>query len=121
MFAHVIKERLVNVRLKEKTHEEFKIACDLRGASMSSLLHQFIVRTIREEKEHSPHSFNVVSANERQLAPVLAKIEQHPALNEARQQVANEFEGMPLAANSARKMPGKLDKANTEDKRRTGT
>ena len=52
MFATVIKERLVNVRLKEKTHQEFKIACELRGASMSSLLHQFIVRTIREEKEH---------------------------------------------------------------------
>ena len=33
MFASVTKERLVNVRLKERTHEEFKIACELRGTS----------------------------------------------------------------------------------------
>lgn len=64
MFAVVIKERLVNVRLKEQTHKEFKIACDLRGASMSSLLHQFIVRTIREEKEASPQSFVLNSKRE---------------------------------------------------------
>lgn len=62
MLGLVIKERLVNVRLKPQTHEEFKIACDLRGASMSSLLHQFIVRTIREEKELSPHSFTKAPA-----------------------------------------------------------
>jgi len=75
MFATVIKERLVNVRLKEKTHQEFKIACELRGASMSSLLHQFIVRTIREEKEHAPHSFDVIEEpNTRPLAPVVATI-----------------------------------------------
>lgn len=60
MFGFVQKERLVNVRLTPKTHEEFKIACELRGASMSSLLHQFIVRTIREERERDPISFNLV-------------------------------------------------------------
>lgn len=51
------KEKMVNVRLRPETHEEFKIACELRGGSMSSILHQFIVRTIREEKELSPKVF----------------------------------------------------------------
>jgi hypothetical protein len=57
MFLLVAKEKLVNVRLTPKTHDEFKIACELRGASMSSLLHQFIVRTIREEKDLTPSAF----------------------------------------------------------------
>ena len=51
------KEKLVNVRLTPKVHEEFKVACELKGASMSSLMHQFIVRTIREEKEREPQAF----------------------------------------------------------------
>ena len=51
------KVRMINVRLKPDTHDEFKIACELRGGSMSSLLHQFIVRTIREEKERDPKAF----------------------------------------------------------------
>jgi hypothetical protein len=51
------KTKMINVRLAERMHEDFKIACELRGASMSSLLHQFVVRTIREEKELSPRSF----------------------------------------------------------------
>lgn len=65
MFLLVQKERLVNVRLTPRTHEEFKIACELRGASMSSLLHQYIVRTIREEKEIAPKAFKT------QTIPVL--------------------------------------------------
>jgi hypothetical protein len=57
MFFLVAKDKLVNVRLTPEKHAEFKVACELRGASMSSLLHQFIVRTIREEKELSPQAF----------------------------------------------------------------
>lgn len=53
----MMKERMINVRLSERTHEEFKIAAELRGASMSGLLHQFIVRTIREEKERESQAF----------------------------------------------------------------
>lgn len=51
------KEVLVTVRISEKVRDQFKIACELRGASMSSLLHQFIVRTIREEKDLTPSAF----------------------------------------------------------------
>lgn len=47
----------LNVRINPQVREEFKIAADLRGASMSSLIHQFIVKTIREEKDKSPIAF----------------------------------------------------------------
>jgi hypothetical protein len=51
------KEKMINVRLEPSIHEDFKIACSLRGVSMSSLLHQFIFRVIREEKEIAPRAF----------------------------------------------------------------
>lgn len=51
------KEVLINIRLKPETREEFRISAELRGATMSGLLHQFIVRTIREEKERDPEAF----------------------------------------------------------------
>lgn len=51
------KVKMVNVRLTPSVHEAFRIAAELRGASMSSLLHQFIVRTIREERELDPRAF----------------------------------------------------------------
>ena len=52
-----VKARMINVRLSEEAHEDFKIACELRGVSMSSLIHQFVVRVIREEKEREPKAF----------------------------------------------------------------
>jgi uncharacterized protein (DUF1778 family) len=51
------KEVLINLRLRYETREEFRVAAELRGATMSGLLHQFIVRTIREEKEREPDAF----------------------------------------------------------------
>lgn len=51
------KEVLINIRLRHETREEFRVAAELRGATMSGLLHQFIVRTIREEKERAPDTF----------------------------------------------------------------
>lgn len=51
------KKAILNLRLRPEVRDEFAIAAELRGASMSGLLHQFIVRTIREEKEQSPQSF----------------------------------------------------------------
>lgn len=52
-----MKKAILNLRLRPEVREEFAVAAELRGASMSGLLHQFIVRTIREEKEAAPHAF----------------------------------------------------------------
>ena len=59
LYVVATKEVLVTVRIAEPVRDEFKIAAGLRGATMSGLIHQFIVRTIREEKEASPHEFRV--------------------------------------------------------------
>jgi hypothetical protein len=56
------KSKMINVRLTPSVHDDFKIACDLRGVSMSSAMHQFVVRTIREEKEREPKAFRVQRA-----------------------------------------------------------
>lgn len=67
------KERMINVRLEPDAHEDFKTACQLRGVSMSSLLHQFIFRVIREEKEIAPQAFrrsNIRPATEMRIAYV---------------------------------------------------
>lgn len=61
------KVKMINLRLSEDTHDAFKIACELRGASMSSLLHQFVVKTIREEKELDPKAFGKSNNSEREI------------------------------------------------------
>lgn len=57
LISMVIKKAILNLRLKPEVRDEFAIAAALRGASMSGLLHQFIVKTIREEKDTAPQSF----------------------------------------------------------------
>lgn len=51
------KKAILNLRLDPLVRDQFAIAAKLRGASMSGLIHQFIVRTIREEKSDSPQAF----------------------------------------------------------------
>lgn len=71
------KKAILNLRLDPIVRDNFAIAAKLRGASMSGLIHQFIVRTIREEKEASPHEFRVhrIRTHNHKLAPVVARIE----------------------------------------------
>lgn len=57
LFVASPKTKMINVRLVPRVHDDFKIACDLKGVSMSSLMHQFVVKTIREEKERDPQAF----------------------------------------------------------------
>jgi hypothetical protein len=51
------KEINLNIRVRRGVREDFKIVADLRGASMSSLVHQFIIKCIREEKKISSEAF----------------------------------------------------------------
>jgi hypothetical protein len=57
------KEVLINLRVKPEVREAFRLAAQLRGATMSGLLHQFIFRTVREEKERDPEPFNKPAFN----------------------------------------------------------
>lgn len=71
------KKVILNLRLKSETRDDFAIAAELRGATMSGLLHQFIVRTIREEKEAAPHQFRIKKT--KNLAPVVGRISSEKA------------------------------------------
>ena len=61
MLVTVAKTKMINVRINEQTHNDFKVACELKGAGMAQILHQFIVRTIREERDREPEAFKTQS------------------------------------------------------------
>lgn len=66
------KDVWINIRINPHIREEFKIASDLRGASMSGLIHQFIVKTIREEKAINPDAFKKHSPTiEDEVLPII--------------------------------------------------
>ncbi|MGA9996902.1 MAG: hypothetical protein WBP93_15900 [Pyrinomonadaceae bacterium] len=69
------KEVLINIRLRSDIREEFRLAAELRGATMSGLLHQFIVRIIREEKERDPKAF--IKLESTNLSEAESTSEQH--------------------------------------------
>lgn len=88
------KEVLVTIRIAESVREEFKKAAELRGSTMSGLMHQFIIRTIREEKQMSPQAFTG-----RTLAPVVATIS-HGSESMTREEIERQLrspQGMKVA------------------------
>lgn len=73
---------LLNLKLPRDLRDDFKVAAKLRGGSMSTLIHQFVVRVIREEKEKNPAAFAdfvpeekaiVMSPNNQQALEILAE------------------------------------------------
>lgn len=74
------KEKLMNIKMRRETHREFQIAAELKGSTMSSLLHQFIVQTIWEEKKRHPEAFAQLDADARkEPEPPTPKVIQSPA------------------------------------------
>jgi hypothetical protein len=57
LIAMAEKKAILNLRLDPKVRDQFAVAAKLRGASMSGLIHQFIIRTIREEQAEMPEAF----------------------------------------------------------------
>ena len=51
------KEKLFTVRVTDDKLDDFKVVGELRGLSMSAMVHQFIVQAIREEKTKHPEAF----------------------------------------------------------------
>lgn len=47
----------INIRVKPQTRDEFHAVAYLRGAKVSGLLHQYMVKMIREEKERNLEAF----------------------------------------------------------------
>lgn len=47
----------LHIRLKPDVKEDLKILADLRGLTMSGLVHSLVVQTIRAEKSQFPQAF----------------------------------------------------------------
>jgi hypothetical protein len=60
------KTRMVNVRLTEKVHEDFKIACELRGGSMTEEVTTYpdalerLIETLRPDTSPAPFGEDVM-------------------------------------------------------------
>ena len=53
------KRQLLTVKMSSDLYINFKTAADLRGASPSSLVHQFAARVVREEQMRNPGLFDL--------------------------------------------------------------
>lgn len=62
------KSEYVQFRIRDDIKRELKIVAELRGLSMSSLIHSLVVQAIREEREASPHAFKSVQTVYRNLS-----------------------------------------------------
>lgn len=56
------KDVLFNLKINSQTREEFRLAAELEGLSMSALLHQFIVKKIHEQRQQHPAAFSSLDA-----------------------------------------------------------
>lgn len=65
-----MKKALFNLKIDENVREEFRIAANLRGASMSGLIHQFIFKIIREEKITNPEAFVSIEVSDEEFKAV---------------------------------------------------
>lgn len=60
LYIVMTKKVILNLRIKPEIRDEFNAVAELRGSSMSGLLHQFIVKSIREEKTQDLGGFNLI-------------------------------------------------------------
>jgi len=51
------KDVRINLKTTDQLRRDFQVAAELRGSTMSNLIHQFIVATIWDEKKKHPVAF----------------------------------------------------------------
>lgn len=98
MLTYMIEDeserKLLTVKLDKETIADFQISAKSRGATMSSLVHQFVLKTIREEKERFPQKFPDYAP-----PPVIVRDE-----NEINKIVYEAFEGREVDPDTLRAM-----------------
>ena len=72
------KGGLLTVRTGNATLEDFAAVAFLKGATMSGLVHQYVVRSIREEKERAPGEFEEALKVVREDAKRKARAKKQP-------------------------------------------
>lgn len=48
------KQKIFNMKIADHVRDEFRLACEIRGSTMSNELHRHIFTIIREEKARLP-------------------------------------------------------------------
>jgi hypothetical protein len=56
------KTEMITVKVSKIVYAEFQAACEMRGGSMSGILHQFMVKTVTEERTSQPGIFAQILA-----------------------------------------------------------
>lgn len=113
------KDTYIQFRIREEIKQDLQTVADLRGLSMSALLHSLAVRAIREEKDISPLSFERERNSVRKIkAPVVGEITSDAA---ERERIRRELEkpvGVPMLRQSAKltPIPKKGELRSDEDK-----
>ncbi len=105
------KETRLNLRITDDFRRDIETLAKYHGLTLSSYAHSLLVRAIRREKEAEPAAFKA-----QYIAPVVATITPSIDPKAEIREMLKTPEMMPL---SKRGMPAKLDKTNTQAKRRT--
>jgi hypothetical protein len=59
LMAKARKKQLLTVRVSPEVLRDFNKTAEILGASMSTLVHQYVVRTIRETRQKYPDEFEL--------------------------------------------------------------
>lgn len=52
-----LKEVLLTLRVRPEIRDEFRVVAEMKGSTMSGLIHQFMMRTIRDMQDTYPEEF----------------------------------------------------------------
>ena len=66
-----IKQKMLTVKVAAPVLQDFKIAAELKGGTMSAIVHMFVVHTIREQKERNPEAFEKARKTSRTSRPLV--------------------------------------------------
>lgn len=83
----------LNIRMSAEVRDDLHAVAILRGATASSLLHQYIVRITREEKQRSPAEFEAALTKARALNDTQAQPEPRALEPGEREQIAGRAPG----------------------------
>lgn len=53
------KESLLTLRVRPDVRDSFRVIAEMKGVTMSGLIHQFMMRTIRDMQDAYPEEFKV--------------------------------------------------------------
>lgn len=111
LYNVMAKEVLLTIRTRPEIREEFRKVAQLRGATMSTLIHQFMVSLIREEKEREPDAFILKAKGTSATHLNLTQVQEHAGLHRNTSNT-NQKEGTKQAEDIIKKID--VDNSDTD-------